>query len=279
MTETHSRYYIIRRKLENFQPADPHHAALWEFLLFGFKQGWACLFGGLMLALLLLTKWLWTPEIPLARYDFLFLCALMIQTAMLCFRLETLEEAKVIFIFHVTGTLMELFKTQAGSWNYPEAAFFRIGNVPLFSGFMYAAVGSYMARITRIFDMRYSNFPPARQAFLLATAIYVNFFAHHFVPDCRNLLFLLTGAMFGQCTVYFRPHQTTRHMPLLLGFALVALFIWLGENIGSFTATWLYPHQLRAWQPVTLAKYGSWFLLMIISFVLVIAIHKPKPPD
>ena len=32
-------------------------------------------------------------------------------------------------------------------------------------------------------------------------------------------------------------------MPLLLGFTLVALFIWFAENIGTFTAAWIYPHQ------------------------------------
>ena len=39
---------------------------------------------------------------------------------MLAFRLETWEEAKVIFVFHVVGTAMEIFKTSVGSWIYPE---------------------------------------------------------------------------------------------------------------------------------------------------------------
>ena len=71
---------------------------------------------------------------------------------MLAFRLETWREARVILIFHVVGTVMELFKTSAGSWVYPEASLLHIGAVPLFSGFMYAAVGSYIARVWRIFD-------------------------------------------------------------------------------------------------------------------------------
>ena len=53
-----------------------------------------------------------------------------------------LEEAKVILAFHLVGTAMELFKTHMGSWEYPEPSLLRIGGVPLFSGFMYAAVGS-----------------------------------------------------------------------------------------------------------------------------------------
>ena len=130
-----------------------------EFLVFGLKQAWACLFGGLMLAMILLTR-LWWPDVGLARYDAWFLMALLIQAAMLAFRLETFEEARVILIFHLVGTGMELFKTAAGSWIYPEEAIFRLGGVPLFSGFMYACVGSYMARIQRIFDIRFTRYPP-----------------------------------------------------------------------------------------------------------------------
>ena len=61
-----------------------------EFLVFGLKQAWACLFGGLMLGMILLTR-LWWPEIGLHRYDFWFLAALGIQLGMILFRLETLE--------------------------------------------------------------------------------------------------------------------------------------------------------------------------------------------
>jgi len=38
----------------------------------------------------------------------------------------------------------------------------RIMGVPLFSGFMYACVGSYMARVWRIFDFRFDRFPPLK---------------------------------------------------------------------------------------------------------------------
>src|SRR3712207_6887532 len=52
------------------------------------------------------------------------------------------------------STIMEVHKTAIGSWAYPEASLFRIGGVPLFTGFMYAAVGSYLARVWRLFDFR-----------------------------------------------------------------------------------------------------------------------------
>jgi uncharacterized membrane protein YoaT (DUF817 family) len=65
---------------------------------------------------------------------------------MLIGRLETVDEAKAIALFHAIGFALEVFKTSAGiqSWAYPEFAYSKILGVPLFSGFMYAAVGSYI---------------------------------------------------------------------------------------------------------------------------------------
>jgi uncharacterized membrane protein YoaT (DUF817 family) len=251
--------------------------ALVEFLVFGLKQAWACLFGGAMLALLIATA-LWYPgDAALSRYDFLFLAALAIQAFMLAARLERPSEASVILLFHVAGTAMEVFKTAAGSWSYPEESFLRIGAVPLFSGFMYAAVGSYLARISRIFDMRYSHYPPLWASFLLGAAIYVNFFAHHFVADARMLLFALTGILYWRCTVHYRVFRQRHRMPLLVGFLLIALFILLAENIGTFSRAWIYPDQIGGWVPVSPSKLGAWYLLMIVSFVLVTIVHRPKP--
>jgi uncharacterized membrane protein YoaT (DUF817 family) len=249
---------------------------LYEFVRFGIKQGWACLFGALMLALLIGTH-LFSPKgAALARYDFLVLAAIAIQAAMLGFRLETWEEAKVIFVFHVVGTAMEVFKTSMGSWIYPEPSLLRIAGVPLFTGFMYAAIGSYIARAWRLFDFRFTHHPPLWALVLLALGIYVNFFTHHYVPDARVLLFALTAALFGRCWIHFKVWRVHRRMPLLLGFALVALFIWIAENIGTFTAAWMYPHQRAAWSLVSLGKLGAWFLLMIISYVLVALVNRPQ---
>ena len=39
----------------------------YEFLWFGLKQGWACLFGGAMLVLLVGTHLLWPDEAPVSR--------------------------------------------------------------------------------------------------------------------------------------------------------------------------------------------------------------------
>ena len=275
----HSRFAAVRARLESFDPGRGWRLWLYEFLLFGFKQAWACLFGGLLLALLLGTHFFYPEDALLHRYDFLTLAALAIQAAMLAFRLETWAEAKVILIFHVVGTVMELFKTAAGSWIYPEASVLHIGAVPLFSGFMYAAVGSYIARVWRIFDFRYSAYPPRWATWVLAAAIYVNFFAHHWLPDIRLVLFAATILLFARTRVHFRNWRVHRWMPLLVGFLLVALFIWGAENIGTFAQAWTYPGQEHCWRMVSPAKLGSWFLLMLISFVLVELVAPVREPD
>ena len=265
----HSRFEAIRQRLEAFDPGTGWRLWLYEFLLFGFKQAWACLFGALLLALLLVTHLFYPDDAALHRYDFLTLAALAIQAGMLLFRLETWDEAKVILIFHIVGTVMELFKTAAGSWVYPEDSVLHIGAVPLFSGFMYASVGSYIARVWRIFDFRYTAYPPRWATYALAAAIYVNFFAHHWLPDIRILLFAVTIWLFRRTKIHFRNWREHRWMPLLVGFLLVALFIWFAENIATFANAWNYPGQEDGWEMVSLAKLGSWYLLMLISFVLV----------
>ena len=236
---------------------------------FGLKQAWACLFGALMLALIVGTHFLYPSDAALARYDFLVIAAVAIQVAMLAFRLETFEEARVILVFHAVGTIMEIFKTGVGSWVYPEASLLRIAGVPLFSGFMYAAIGSYIARAWRLFDFRFTHHPPLWALFGLSAATYANFFTHHYLPDIRIILFAASALLFGRTWIFFRVHRVWRSMPLLLGLALVALFIWFAENLGTFTAAWVYPSQRAGFAMVPLSKLGAWFLLMTISYTLV----------
>lgn len=254
----------------------PANRFAFEFLWFGLKQAWACLFGGAMLALILATFLLWPEDSPISRYDFLVVGAVLIQIAMLALKLETWAEARVILLFHIAGTIMELFKTAHGSWIYPEDSVLRIGAVPLFSGFMYAAVGSYIARVQRIFHIRVRGYPPLWTTWVLAAAIYVNFFAHHWLPDIRLALFVATALLFGQGWFWFTADRARLKMPLLLGYFLVALFIWFAENLGTFGRAWIYPGQETGWEMVSLAKLGSWYLLMIISVVLVSLVHRPE---
>lgn len=134
--------------------------------------------------------------------------------------------------------------------------------------------------MARILDLRYSHYPPLWATALLAVGIYVNFFTHHYMTDLRLVLFAAAGLMFRRTRVHFTVDRAVRWMPLLLGFFLVTFFIWIAENVGTLTGSWLYPHQAAGgWRMVTLGKLGSWYLLMIISFVLVSLVHPPRPPE
>lgn len=257
----------IERALGDFTRAHLP-TGLADLLMFILKQGWACLFGFLMLGGLLVTDRFWPDDAPLQRYDLLFLYALTIQIGFLIFKLETLQEAKVILLFHLTGTAMELFKVNAGSWAYPEPALLKFYGVPLFSGFMYAAVGSYMARVIRIFDMKFAPYPPYWTSVALAVAIYVNFFAHHYLPDARYVLMAASLLLFARTRVWFTINRTRRWMPLPVAAFLTSIFLWIAENVGTNTGTWLYKGQ-NTLDLVHLSKMGSWYLLLYVSFATV----------
>jgi hypothetical protein len=89
-----------------------------------------------------------------------------------------------------------------------------IVGMPLFSGFIYAAIGRYVARVIRIFDMQFAPYPPFWQTLVLAGAIYLNFFTHHFGPDIRVILFTATVGVFWRTRIWFHPGETPRWMPL-----------------------------------------------------------------
>jgi uncharacterized membrane protein YoaT (DUF817 family) len=259
------------------------HSRLWsflvEFLVFGLKQGWASIFGGAMLVVLFATR-LWYPDDAwLARNDAVTIAAVVIQVLMVVFRLESLRELRVIILFHIVGTGMELFKTSVGSWTYEGPGVLHLLNVPLYSGFMYAAVGSYMVRVYRLFDLRFTRYPPRWATAILAALIYANFFTHHYIWDFRWVLVVLVLALFGPSIMQFRIYRARARMPIVVAFLLVALFIWIAENIATWSNAWAYPNQVDGWQPVSITKLVSWFLLMIISVVLVTWVYPPRRPD
>ena len=246
-----------------------------ECILFALKQAWACLFGGLLLAAILVTHF-WYPLESIHRYDFLFIYAVSIQILLILCRLESIRELGVIAVFHILATGMELFKTHdaIASWSYPGEAIMRIGNVPLFTGFMYSAVGSYMARVWRGFELKFTHFPPLWLAVTLAALSYINFFTHRYTVDIRWGLIGAIGLIYWKTHVHFRPDQTHRKMPLLLGFIAVAFFIWIAENLGTYARAWVYPCQTETWRPIGPEKWTAWFLLMQLSFVLIVALRR-----
>jgi uncharacterized membrane protein YoaT (DUF817 family) len=165
----------------------------------------ASYFGLFLILLFIVTEFVTVPGI--GRYDVIFLAAIGFQLCALLFRLESLKEFAVIIIFHVLATGMELFKTHPaiGSWVYPsvEGSFFIIATVPLFTGFLYSAVGSYISRAFIFLKLSYSNFPAHYHLWLVAVLIYVNFFTHHFVYDMRYILFLYIFIIFYRTKVHF----------------------------------------------------------------------------
>lgn len=254
-------------------------SALVEFLVFGAKQAWACIFGGALLAAILVARLVYPDDAWLARNDALTIAAIVIQVVMVWTGLETWRELRVIVLFHVVGTAMELFKTDVGSWSYDPGGVLRILSVPLFTGFMYGAVGSYMVRVYRLFDLRFTRYPPIWLTAVIAAGIYVNFFSHHYIVDLRWVLLSAVLLTFGACTMHFRVFRKTLRMPLVVAFTLVAFFIWVAENIGTYSGAWLYPGQVDGWHMVSISKLVSWFLLMIISVVLVTWVYPPRRPD
>lgn len=247
----------------------PLPPVLQEFFVFGLKQARSCIFAGSFFVLLFLSHQL--PLGPLPRYDFLFLAALAIQLVLYFAKIETKDEIKTIALFHVLGLCLEIYKTHPsiGSWSYPEFSYLKIGTVPLFSGFMYAAVGSYISQAWRMMDLKLVGHVRYVATTVLAVAIYLNFFTNHFIPDLRIILIPLVFAVYWGVWVEFRSTDAQRRMPLAFSFLLIAFFIWIAENISTYLGAWKYPNQLTTWNMVSMHKISSWYLLVIISFILV----------
>jgi uncharacterized membrane protein YoaT (DUF817 family) len=240
-----------------------------EFLYFGVKEARACLFVALFFAAVFLVPRAGILGLP--RYDVLLVAALAIQVWMVWAGLETWDELKAVCLFHAVGFALEVFKVSGAiqSWSYPDFAYTKVLGVPLFSGFMYAAVGSYIIQAWRLLDLRIRHHPPYWMAVLVALLIYANFFTHHYIGDYRWYLAACALGLYARTTVVFRPLDRERRMPLLLGFVLVGFFIWLAENISTFRGVWRYPNQLGAWSAVHVSKWSSWSLLVVMTFTIV----------
>jgi uncharacterized membrane protein YoaT (DUF817 family) len=223
------------------------HARAYEFLLFGLKQAWACLFGGAMLALLVGTHLVAGKDAALARYDFLVVAALAIQIALLALKLERWDEALVIWIFHAVGTVMEIFKTAHGSWIYPEPSLLRIERRAAVHGFMYACVGSYIARAWRLFDIPSSAIrrcgapgswrpglfqllhPPLRTRYPLG-------------------LFALSAVLFGRSWFQFTPDEKPRRMPMIVWACCWSRCSSGSPRTSAPAGAWAYPTRSDGWR-------------------------------
>ena len=107
-------------------------------------------------------------------------------------------------------------------------------------------------------------------------AAYINFFTHHFFIDIRLGLFAVSLLIFGSATLEFTADRTSRRIPMLAAFLGVAFALWIAENVATSAMTWIYPAQSHGWRPVPISKMGAWYLLMLLSFVLVTVVHRPR---
>jgi uncharacterized membrane protein YoaT (DUF817 family) len=239
-----------------------------QLLRFGWLQLVSCLFPLGLFAGLAVSKYV---ALPIARYDALLLYCLLLTFGFWVVRLETWREIAVIFGFHLVGLGLELFKVQVGSWQYPGDAVTKFAGVPLFAGFMYAAVGSYICQAWRRFDLRVSGYRPVLTT-VLAVAIYANFFTHRWILDLRIPIALLLVVVLRRTWVFYSVGVRRYRMPLALSFGLIGFFLWLAENAGTFLDAWNYPDQVDVWRWVHPAKFGAWALLVSMSFVLVASV-------
>jgi uncharacterized membrane protein YoaT (DUF817 family) len=240
-----------------------------EFWFFGLKNARACLFVGLFFMAVFAVPRGGLLGVP--RYDLLLIIALGIQAWMMWTGLETWDEFKAIGIFHLVGFALEAFKVSGGikSWSYPDFGYTKVLGVPLFAGFMYAAVGSYIIQAWRLFNLQIRHHPSHWMAVVIACLIYANFFTHHTIGDYRWYLAASLLGLYARSTVIYHPMSAPRQMPLILGFVLIGFFIWLAENISTFFGIWKYPNQIGAWATVSLGKWSSWSLLVVMTFTIV----------
>lgn len=240
----------------------------------------SCLFAIAVFAGLLVT---YLVPLPVATYDALLLWCIAVTLAFRALGIETWREVGVILVFHLLGLGLELFKVHVGSWSYPGDAVTKVAGVPLFSGFMYAAVGSYICQAWRRFDLRVTHYPAAATT-VVAVGIYANFFTHHAWIDLRVPLAVAGLIVLRRTAVYFTVGRERYRMPLALSFVLIGLFLWIAENAATYLGAWRYPEQMDVWESVHTSKIGAWALLVTMSFVLVATVkaqegrlyHRPQ---
>ncbi|KUO20636.1 DUF817 domain-containing protein [Streptomyces dysideae] len=232
---------------------------------FGWLQARCCAFavallGGMAASTLL-------PTLPVARYDLLLAYGVLLTGVGFLVGWESRREVAVVAVCHLLGLAFEVVKVQVGSWSYPEPGLAKIAGVPLYGGFMYAAVGSYVCRSWRLLGLSVTGYR-AHATALVAVGLYVNFLSHHWLPDLRWPLAGLLLAVTVGAWVHFTIGEHRHRMPLALAFVLIGFFLWLAENIATYLGAWSYPYQLHGWEPVALSKWASWALLISVTFVI-----------
>ncbi|MBL1100285.1 DUF817 domain-containing protein [Streptomyces coffeae] len=236
-----------------------------QLIRFTVLQARCCAFAVALLGGIALSRVL--PDLPIARYDLVLVYGVLLTFVARRVGWESGRDTLLIAVCHVIGLLFELVKVHLGSWSYPEDAVTKIAGVPLYGGFMYAAVAGYVCRAWDLFQLRFTGYL-ATATTVVAAAVYLNFFTHHWLPDARWLLAAVMLAVTARASVGFTVGERRYRMPLALSFVLIGFFLWVAENVATYVGAWSYPDQMGGWQPVALSKFGAWALLISVTFVL-----------
>lgn len=190
----------------------------------------------------------------LPRYDLLLGLSLAMQAFMVISGLETVNELKMVSAFHLLGLCLELYKVSHGSWSYPEPGF-KIRGVPLYSGFMYASVASYMMQGWKRFELQLEGWPKLPYLAIAAISIYANFFLSRVFGDVRWWIIAIILVIFWKCRVRFTTIVGVRRsMPMLVAYGLIGLFVWFAEHLCTWLRAWEYPISTGAgllWMPAS----------------------------
>jgi uncharacterized membrane protein YoaT (DUF817 family) len=239
-----------------------------QLVRFAWIEATCCLFAALFFAGLGLVR---VVPLPINPADALLVWCVGLTLVLWLAGWETTREVGVMVLFHVVGLALELFKVRQGSWSYPNTGVATVGGVPLYSGFMYASVGSYVCQAWRRFDLRVTGYRPWSTS-AVAGLVYANFFTEHAIGDLRLPLALLLLAATWRTDVRFTVARRRYSMPFALSFVLIGSFLWLAENAATLLRAWRYPSQQAVWTLVHPAKVGSWSLLVVVTIVLVAAV-------
>ncbi len=226
----------------------------------------ASAFPGFVLGMIALTRFAQVPGVH--RYDLLLLAFLGWQLGMWLLKIETTAELGAIFLFHLMGVTLEMWKVGHGGWSYPEPGLSKVLGVPLYSGFMYASIGSFFLALWKRLELRMVEPPHLGLTLALTGLAYLNFWTNVWMPDLKPLVVLLALPLFWRSRLE-TDLAGVRKLPLLLVFPLLGGAVWMAENWGTAFGSWRYPRQDTGWTWVPEDKLLSWTVLVLVSVVIV----------
>jgi uncharacterized membrane protein YoaT (DUF817 family) len=94
-----------------------------ELVVFGARRTSACLFPRIFISILLPSSYV--PLFGLARYDFVFVGAVLAQVALVALKVETRDEALTLFAFHLCSASCWRSSRPTPPWgrSYPQEGF------------------------------------------------------------------------------------------------------------------------------------------------------------